>query len=283
MLMTSDPLIRNVSDTALWVAVYRAQESERPDALFHDPYAQRLAGERGVQIVEALSSGGRMSWPMVTRTWLLDRLIEEALAAGADAVVNLAAGLDTRPYRMKLTPELPWIEVDLPGILDYKEKILGDAKPACRLERTACDLSDTSARRELFAALGKRFKNALVLTEGLLVYLPSDEVASLAQNLSAAPFMRWAFDLQSPVLLKMLQKEFGDHLAQAPMLFGPPDGPSFFEPFGWRLVYSRSFFKTAGKLGRLPFFMSLLAMLPERKRPWEGRVPWAGICLVEKR
>jgi O-methyltransferase involved in polyketide biosynthesis len=40
-------LIRNVSDTARWVAMYRAQESARPDALFHDPWAERLGGDRG--------------------------------------------------------------------------------------------------------------------------------------------------------------------------------------------------------------------------------------------
>jgi O-methyltransferase involved in polyketide biosynthesis len=41
-----DPPVRNISDTALWVAHYRAVESERADAHFHDPYARALAGER---------------------------------------------------------------------------------------------------------------------------------------------------------------------------------------------------------------------------------------------
>ena len=54
---------------------------------------------------------------------------------GVDLVVNLAAGLDTRPYRMALPPSLRWVEVDLPDILDYKEEILAGAAPACALER----------------------------------------------------------------------------------------------------------------------------------------------------
>lgn len=45
--MNSSP-VTGVSDTARWVAVYRAWESARPDALFHDPFAQRLAGDRGL-------------------------------------------------------------------------------------------------------------------------------------------------------------------------------------------------------------------------------------------
>ena len=55
--MTADNPIRNVSDTASWVAVYRAMESERPDAHFNDPYARRLAGERGQAIVDAMPRG----------------------------------------------------------------------------------------------------------------------------------------------------------------------------------------------------------------------------------
>lgn len=47
--MSSANPIRNISDTALWVAVYRARESEHPGALFHDPYARKLAGDRGME------------------------------------------------------------------------------------------------------------------------------------------------------------------------------------------------------------------------------------------
>ena len=48
--MRSPPPLRHISDTALWVAVYRAQESERTDAVFRDPYASTLAGDRGTAI-----------------------------------------------------------------------------------------------------------------------------------------------------------------------------------------------------------------------------------------
>src|SRR5713226_7063171 len=49
-----EPLIRNISDTARWVAVYRARESERPDALFKDTFARKLAGQRGEEIARRL-------------------------------------------------------------------------------------------------------------------------------------------------------------------------------------------------------------------------------------
>jgi methyltransferase (TIGR00027 family) len=279
----SEPLIRNVSDTALWVAVYRARESQRPDALFNDPYAERLAGDRGVKIVESMPDQAKHGWPMVARTWLGDRMIEESLDAGAETVVNLAAGLDARPYRMNLPKGLTWIEVDLPGILAYKSEILRDASPACRLERIECDLSDAGARRSLFEALGKRTKNALVITEGLIIYLEAEQVAALAKDMAAsAGFRRWMTDLASPSLLKMLKKQLGDRLAEAPMKFAPAEGPAYFEPFGWRPVQVRSYFRTAAKLGRLPWFMRPFALLPEPKVPWASRTPWGGLCLFEK-
>jgi methyltransferase (TIGR00027 family) len=113
------PLIRDISDTARWVAVYRARETERTDALFQDPYAARLAGDRGEEIALAMADRQNAQWPFVIRTFLFDALISEHVAAGGDMVVNLAAGLDARPYRMDLPRPLRWVEVDLPEILDY--------------------------------------------------------------------------------------------------------------------------------------------------------------------
>src|SRR5437870_3321856 len=147
----AEPLIRNISDTALWVAVYRARESERSDAAFRDPFARKLAGERGEQIAKSHSFMEKTSWSIVARTHLIDRFIEQEVAAGADTVLNLAAGLDTRPYRLNLPSSLRWVEVDLPDLLTYKDQVLGGEKPVCRLERVAFDLSDAAARRSLFS------------------------------------------------------------------------------------------------------------------------------------
>jgi O-methyltransferase involved in polyketide biosynthesis len=89
--------LQNISDTALWVAQYRAMETRRPDAIFRDPYAEKLAGERGERIVRDMKVA-RMAWPMIVRTAVMDEIILRCVEAGeATAVVNLAAGLDARP------------------------------------------------------------------------------------------------------------------------------------------------------------------------------------------
>src|SRR5579859_6090106 len=135
----AEPVVRNISDTACWAAIYRARESERPDALFRDPFARRLAGTRGEQIAAALPFSDRHTWSWVARTYLFDQFISEQIEQGVDTIVNLAAGLDARPYRMTLPPSLKWIEVDLPELLDHKEEILKDEKPVCALERIRLD------------------------------------------------------------------------------------------------------------------------------------------------
>lgn len=232
-----DPGVSHVSDTALWVAVHRATESKRKDALFRDPYAEVLAGERGRQIAGQLEPGNGAAWSIITRTAILDELIMGAIQDGADTILNLAAGLDTRPYRLALAPALRWIEVDFPEMIAYKEAKLRDARPQCQLERVALDLTDRPARQRLFARVSDESRQVLVITEGLLIYLTLDEVAALAQDLHAmAHFQRWTADVLSQELLEWLLERQFKKFATGPvrMHFAPPGGVAYFERFGWR-------------------------------------------------
>jgi len=280
----ADRAVQHISDTARWAAVYRARESERPDALFRDPFARRLAGDLGEEIAQAFPLHEKNAWSWVTRTYAFDHFIREQIELGADLVVNLAAGLDARPYRMELPASFPWVEVDLPGILDYKEQILAGEKPRCALERVRMDLADVGARRELFESLGRRASKALVVTEGLLVYLSAGEVGALAEDLARPPaFQRWVLDLASPRLLKMIQEgthdQFGDSVAR--LQFAPENGPEFFTAHGWRLAALRSTLKTAASLDRLPLWLRLMSFLPENPAH-SGSRPWSGICLMQR-
>lgn len=274
--------VSHVSDTARWVAMYRAMESERPDALFHDAWARKLAGPEGEAILRGIPKGHAMAWPMIVRTQVMDELLLRTIHQdGIDTVLNLASGLDARPYRLALPPTLRWVEVDLPDILKYKQEILAGAPPVCALEFAPTDLTDDSARRDLLQRIGASSGRVLVIAEGLLAYLQREQVAGLAADLAAQPsFHWWLIDLASPDLLKRLNKMLGKALQRAPLIFGPEEGTQFFQPYGWREVEYRSMFEESIRLRRSMPFATIWQLLgrfasqakQERFRRFSGMV-----------
>ena len=281
---TENP-IRNVSDTALWVAIYRAMESERPDAIFHDPYARRLGGERGQAIVDAMPRGKVMSWPMVVRTAVMDEIILRCIEQGATTVLNLAAGLDARPYRLALPASLRWLHVDLPDMIDYFRSHMSGETPRCQLEFIAADLREADARRDVFMRAAQHGP-VLVITEGLLVYLEPENVAELARDLhDIARAKWWLSDLASPMLLKYLERQWQPMLKQgnAPFRFGPAENTAFFAPYGWREVEFRPHWDESMRLKRtMPnaWLWNIIRWLQPKKRR-EAMKRFSGIMLLE--
>lgn len=246
--------IENVSDTARWVAVYRAMETARSDAIFHDPFAERLAGAGGRQIVSEMKRGQQVAWAMIVRTAVLDELILGRIEhGGVDTVINLAAGLDARAWRLALPPALQWFDVDLPEITAYKADAMRGERPACRYDAIAVDLTNDTARSELLHRLGGVARTALVVTEGLLVYLERKQVESLARALRAQSSIRWwVADVASPRLLQWMNRSWGKNVAagNAPFRFAPADTAGFFSALGWRELEFRSAMEDARRLRR---------------------------------
>ena len=270
--MSDKQAIENVSDTALWVAMYRAMETDRPDAHFRDPLARKLAGERGAAILAGLPDGKSAAWAMIVRTAVFDEMILKAVRErGVKVVVNLAAGLDTRPYRLDLPADLEWIEVDYPQMIDYKVERIGAEKPKCGLERVKLDLADLPARRAFFDKLNSMGKPTLIITEGLVIYLTAEAVVSLCDDLLARKSFRyWLVDFASPALLKMLAKRWGDSLKSAEFKFAPANGAEFFTSRGWTLAEERIPADEARRLKReFPYawvFHLMAPLMPKKKR-----------------
>jgi len=258
-----EQLIEHVSDTAFWVAHYRAIEGDRPDALFQDPLAGVLAGERGKKIAQAMPMTFWTGWSVVIRTCIIDDFIREVLADGVDTVLNLGAGLDTRPYRMHLPPSLLWIEADYPHMIDYKSERLASEKPRCQLERVKIDLADVAERRRMLASVNARANKMLVLTEGVVPYLDEAAVGSLAEDLRSLAHARyWVLDYFSPQVVKYRGRNgMHRHMQNAPFKFAPDDWQGFFEKRGWRQKEMRYYFEESLRRKRqlhLPPMMRLI-------------------------
>jgi methyltransferase (TIGR00027 family) len=277
------PLISNVSDTARWIASHRADESARPDALFHDPLAARLGGARGRAIAALVPRSSRNGWPWVTRTKLIDDLVMSSVAAGCDRVVNLAAGFDTRPYRLPLPRSLHWIEADLPALVEEKEQLLAGEEPACRLSRERVDLADPTLRSAFLDRAVCDATRALVLTEGLLMYLDDEVVRSLGRDLGARSAIRWwILDMFSPAVARIMKSAMGSQLAAAPMKFAPPDGVAFFESLGWKPSQIHPMLREAARLRRLPFLLRPVALLPDPNPRRLGKSRWSAVIRLER-
>ncbi|SPM36561.1 methyltransferase [Mycobacterium rhizamassiliense] len=272
--------ITHVSDTARWTALHRATESARADALFNDPLAERLAGEQGRAIVANVPWTDRNGWWLVARTKLIDDAIAAALANGCDRVLNLAAGLDTRPYRLDLPSELTWIEADLPKLLAEKTELLADQTPRCRLTRTAVDLADPDARDAFFNEALAGATKAFVLTEGLSMYLEYRDITALSAAIKRPEVAWWMLDFAFPGLKKRINKNVAGIAESAPFIFAPENGLAFFEDLGWRTVEAESVLAAAGRLRRLPLWMRPLAWPPKSDLRSPGNKPTSAVALL---
>jgi len=197
-----DEKIAHISDTALMVAACRAHESELEDAFVHDPFAARLAGERGVAILRALPHSNVVRLGLAVRTRFVDELLLDALATCPIAtVLSVGCGLDTRPWRLDLSPDLRWIEIDFADVLDYKDRLMSGERSRCRRERLTVDLNNAAQRRAMYETAGS--SSALMITEGLLLYLPAATVDALAAEASSA-VAHWISDITTTAFSKVL-------------------------------------------------------------------------------
>lgn len=260
--------IGDVTDTALWVAAYRAQESERKDALFRDPHASLLIGDLGNKIAIRTQGSRYTAWSVVIRTLIIDRFIMKLVSEKAiDTVLNLGAGMDTRPYRLNLPSDLRWIEVDFQKIIEHKELKLKNEAPRCRLERLAMDLSVENSREAFLNQVSGQSQNVLVITEGVIPYLTNEEAASLAQSLyQKKNFNFWITEYYSPEILAFLRTPKRiEQMKNAPFLFYPQNWFQFFKDFGWNELETQYFGVESEKIGRTPPVPGWLKNDPDKK------------------
>jgi methyltransferase (TIGR00027 family) len=176
---------RAVADTALLVAAIRARESARADGLFCDPFAERLAGERGQELLAgALTSSGEQSTAqIVVRTRFWDEALLEAVPQGGQVVI-VAAGMDARAYRLPWPDGTVVYELDQPPVLSAKAQLLAGENPRCRRVPVAVDLADDWPAAIRAAGLNAAAPTVWLL-EGLLQYLDESAVHTLFDRIDA--------------------------------------------------------------------------------------------------
>ena len=182
-------ITESVGATALGVAAARAAETVRPDALIRDEYAYLLTASAGPAWAQMAS--GDDDWLgddeharrlhemarnyQAVRTHYFDGYFNAAVRTGIRQVVILAAGLDSRAYRLDWPAGTTVFEIDQPKVLGYKTSTLDahGAVPKARRLPVAVDLRDDWPAALIAAGFDPAQPTAW-LAEGLLPYLPGD-------------------------------------------------------------------------------------------------------------
>jgi methyltransferase (TIGR00027 family) len=278
--------IKDVSDTALWVAVHRACEGARPDALYKDPLSLKLAGPRGEQIAKKMAGGDFMSWMMAMRTVAIDNMIISAVNSGITRIVNLGVGLDTRPYRLKLSQRVSWLEVDFPGLIDHKNKLLKSEMPLLPLKRVGVNLTDLNERQRFFDELNATNEPTLILTEGVLPYLSNPDVESLAKSLHQLSCVKyWVHDYRQGGYASGIPKIWIMwRMRHAQMVFKVENWFQYFAGLGWKVKESTTLKEESDRCGRSigrPDWFGLLSFIipPERMDAYSRQL---GVVMLEK-
>lgn len=237
----------SVAKTSLLTAAMRAAETRRSDSegrLFVDPYAEILAGSEGAALREkAIAESGDQP-AIAIRTAFIDKKIEKALQEGLRQIVMLAAGMDTRAYRLSFPKGTRLFELDRKEVLDYKQEKLKAAQLHCERKVLAVDLRE-EWQEQLIQAGFHRKKPTLWIVEGLLMYLEETEVLTLMKRINALASVNdmMLFDILTRTLLEapMMQKQL-QFLANmgAPWKFGINEPEEFMKKLGWNAVATQA-------------------------------------------
>lgn len=230
------------SGSAYWIAAARARESARPDRLFDDPWAERLAGDLGRAAMAASerASGGENRFLPVRTRFVDDALLAALADPGTTQVVMLGAGLDTRPYRLPVPPDVDWYELDRPEPLAHKAAVLAPAgaRPGCRRHDVPADLTGEWLAPLRAAGLAADRRTVWV-AEGLLFYLAEADVVALLGTAAsaAAPGSTLIADIFGATGLARPEMEAYRQRARAagtPPPFGHDDPAALLTGAGWR-------------------------------------------------
>jgi methyltransferase (TIGR00027 family) len=249
-------------------------ETDRPNGWVRDPFAASLAGGRGLAIAQALPGLEMVCFVVGMRSRIIDDVVLTAISKyGISTVLSVGAGLDTRPWRLALPADLRWLEVDLQPVLDYKTAVLASEKPRCRVEHLAVDVSDPRRRHALFQEIP--VATALMITEGLLMYLPAATVEAIAAEASASSGIRyWLLELATRGIRRAIGTNAFNEIGslRAPDCLDGEGIAGVLNRSGWVSIDSRSFGPLALQLapyGRL----EEIARLPSAAAPCEANTP----------
>lgn len=166
--------------TARWAAAVRARETKRGDSLFADPWAETLAGDEGAEWAAEHPEDATIV--MAIRTRFFDDFLVR-IAPANPQIVLVAAGLDTRAFRLAWPTHTSVFELDRPDVLEHKESVLAGIEPICNRHVVAVDLT-ADWTGHLFDSGFDASRPSVWLLEGFLFYLTLDDITAILDQVT---------------------------------------------------------------------------------------------------
>ena len=252
----------SVGSTALFVATARALEAQKPDPLAVDPFAAvfcRAVGGSAARVLDGDEPDHQLTSPdfgehfvnyQAARTRYFDDYFRQAADAGVRQIVLVAAGLDSRAYRLPWPDGTTIYELDQPQVLDFKREVLVEqgATPNADRHEVAVDLRDDWPQALRDSGFDPTQPSAWI-AEGLLVYLPAaaqeqlfsgiDALASSGSHIAvedAAPMPPEAF--KAAVEEERAARAEGDERLFFQLVYNEQHAPAqqWLEEHGWTAV-----------------------------------------------
>lgn len=260
-----------LGSTAHWTAAVRAKESMREDRLFNDPWAAALAGQEGQAWVEQRSADSVV--PIVLRTRFFDDFLQRiTFQNGTRQVVLLAAGLDTRAFRLNWPEQTRLFELDQPAVLQDKEQVLrsAGAQPTCIRQTIGVDLTAPWQEPLIQAGFEPHYPSGWLL-EGFLFYLTNESLTYLFDEVTslAAPGSWLGFDIiNSAVLTSPWTRPWVEMQASsgAPWIGTMDDPEKFLGTRSWKATLSQAGADEANH-GRWPYPV-IPTTMPDMPHNW---------------
>jgi methyltransferase (TIGR00027 family) len=187
-----------VGATALFVATARALEAQKAQPLVVDSFAEafcRAVGGKPADVLDGKIPDHELKTPdwgehfvnfQAARTKYFDDHFRRAAQAGVKQVVILAAGLDSRAYRLPWSDQTTIFELDRRQVLDFKREVLAEqrAEPKAERREVDVDLRDDWPQALRDSGFDDGQPSAWI-AEGLLIYLPADAEEQLFTGINS--------------------------------------------------------------------------------------------------
>ncbi|KAH8904182.1 O-methyltransferase [Coniochaeta sp. PMI_546] len=185
--------------TLLLSLTARVQDCRNPEPILNDKWAEYVAEQIDYDY-STIGVPATLRDTLSARGFYFDQWTREFLDShqGEDVtVLYIACGLDARTHRVQWGPNVRWIDLDLPDVVELRRKLIPEPSGDYTL------LAGSALDDSVLSSIPNDRPTAIII-EGLMFYLEETQVLDLIRRVcSHFPSGELMFDTMSPAVISM--------------------------------------------------------------------------------